>query len=58
MSKKPDERCSDKLGEIRLVARAEGYVMVRRRGCIPFVVSEKEWQKMLGTPVETPKVSP
>ncbi|TAN44063.1 MAG: hypothetical protein EPN26_17005 [Rhodospirillales bacterium] len=27
----------------RLVVSAEGYVMVRRKGGVPFVVSAKEW---------------
>jgi hypothetical protein len=29
-------------GEVRVMAIAEGYAMVRRRGCAPFVVSCKE----------------
>lgn len=28
--------------QVRVMARAEGYAMVRRKGCAPFVVSEKE----------------
>lgn len=28
--------------EVRVMARAEGYVMVRRPGAVPFVVHEKE----------------
>jgi hypothetical protein len=31
------ERC-----EVRVMARAEGYAMVRRPGCIPFAVREKD----------------
>jgi hypothetical protein len=27
---------------VRVMARAEGYVMVRRKGCAPYVVSERE----------------
>lgn len=27
---------------VRVMARAEGYAMVRNPGCMPFVVSEKE----------------
>mgnify|MGYP000535323914 CR=1 FL=1 len=27
---------------VRVMARAEGYAMVRFKGCMPFVVSEKE----------------
>lgn len=28
--------------QVRVMARAEGYAMVRRKGCLPFVVKEKE----------------
>lgn len=28
--------------EVRVMARAEGYAMVRRKGAAPFVVSEKQ----------------
>lgn len=28
--------------EVRVLARADGYVMVRRKGCIPVVVTERE----------------
>jgi hypothetical protein len=27
----------------RLMAAAEGYAMVRRPNCIPFVIDEREW---------------
>jgi hypothetical protein len=30
--------------EVRVMARAEGYAMVRNKGCMPFVVSEKHLQ--------------
>jgi hypothetical protein len=33
----------DKLNVLRLMARASGYVMVRRSGAKPFVLSEKDW---------------
>lgn len=32
---------------VRVMARAEGYAMVRRKGCAPFVVSEKELESRL-----------
>lgn len=32
--------------EVRVMVRAEGYAMVRRRGCAPFVVAEKELQPL------------
>jgi len=28
---------------IRLMALAEGYVMVRYEGCAPFIMTEKDW---------------
>lgn len=31
---------------IVLMARASGYVMVRKPGCMPFVMGEKEWLAM------------
>lgn len=36
----------DRHGRIRLVARAEGYVMARRPGCAPFVLTERKWDSM------------
>ncbi len=27
----------------KFMARADGYVMVRRKGCLPYVMSEKDW---------------
>lgn len=38
----PLER-EDRYGKFRLMAVAEGYVMARRHGCPPFVVSIDEW---------------
>jgi hypothetical protein len=29
-----------------LMARASGYVMVRKPGCVPFVMGEKDWLSM------------
>lgn len=29
----------DDIGDIRIMAFAEGYVMARRRGCMPFLLS-------------------
>ncbi len=31
----------DTTSEVRVMARGEGYAMVRHKGCFPFVVSEK-----------------
>lgn len=33
---------ADDKRKVRVMARAEGYAMVRRPGCAPYVVSEKE----------------
>ena len=30
-------------GRVRYMAHADGYVMARRPGCIPFVVAQREW---------------
>tara|TARA_R110000744_G_scaffold300691_1_gene409826 strand:+ start:52 stop:216 length:165 start_codon:yes stop_codon:yes gene_type:complete len=40
----------DEAGEVRVMARADGYAMVRRKGCMPFAVSEKDL-----SPKERPK---
>lgn len=39
-----DGKWKDVVGEhrVRVMARAEGYAMVRNPNCMPFVVSEKE----------------
>lgn len=36
--------------EIKYVTSAEGYVMARNKGCIPFVLSIKEWNAL---PIKT-----
>lgn len=33
-------------GRVRLMVRSGGYVMVRRPGAMPFVLTEKEWARM------------
>lgn len=40
---KRGDRTIDEHGEIRVMAVADGYVMVRRPGCLPFVLSVKEF---------------
>lgn len=37
---------SDEYGPMRLMAYAEGYVMARRKGGAPFIVSAKEWREI------------
>lgn len=34
------------LSRVRLMARSAGYLMVRRPGCIPFVMTEEQWAKL------------
>lgn len=33
-------------GPVRFMTRSGGYVMARRPGCVPFVLSEKEWMAL------------
>lgn len=33
-------------GKIKLMAVADGYCMVRKPGCLPYVMSVKEWQRL------------
>ena len=33
----------DEHGRIRFMTRSDGYVMVRRPHCMPFVLAEKKW---------------
>lgn len=35
--------------EVRIMAKAEGYVMVRRKGASPFIITENDW--LAGEPV-------
>ena len=34
------------LPKIKYLAHAKGYVMARRPGCMPFVITEKQWLEM------------
>lgn len=43
---KAGERRTDKLGPIRCMADAQNYVMVRRPGCMPFVLARRDWLKL------------
>lgn len=38
------ERRNYEGGPICFMAKADGYVMVRRPGCTPFILSAKEWE--------------
>jgi hypothetical protein len=51
--KKTTERRFDCHGEIRLMARADGHVMVRRPRCMPFVLTEKQWHNLRTEPGAT-----
>jgi hypothetical protein len=33
-------------GVLRLMARADGWVMCRRPGCIPFTMTERQWNEL------------
>jgi len=33
-------------GVLRLMARADGYVMCRRPGCVPFIMTERQWNEL------------
>jgi hypothetical protein len=39
----PGDRISDAHGEMRCMACVDGYVMARRKGCVPFVMPEDQW---------------
>jgi hypothetical protein len=49
--KRAEEYRYDKHGRMKLMARVDGWVMCRRRGCVPFVRSEKEWAAMSPEPI-------
>lgn len=36
----------DQHGDIKFMAEADGYVMCRRPGCMPFVLSKKSWEAL------------
>lgn len=46
------ERRFDRYGELRLMVEAGGYVMVRRKGAMPFVISWREWAELPHESVE------
>lgn len=37
----------DDHGKLRLMARAENYVMVRRPHCLPFVMDAHKWRELV-----------
>jgi hypothetical protein len=45
------ERRYDQYGEFRLMVEAEGYVMFRRHGAGPHVMSRKAWDALSMTPI-------
>lgn len=46
MAKRETETRYDRYGPLRLMTRAEGYVMFRRPHAIPYCMTEKEWQEL------------
>lgn len=51
---KLSERRYDLNGELRLMAKADGYVMVRHPGAMPFVLPLKVWDRLPTTKPEPP----
>lgn len=43
-------RRHDGISELRLMAEAEGYVMIRRKGATPFLKTTKWWLSLSETP--------
>ena len=46
MSRRNGERRRDRYGELRELARAEGYVMFRRPGAKAYCMSVEEWESL------------
>jgi len=40
----------DRKGPIRKMAEADGYAMVRRPGCAPWVMDIKQWNSLWSSP--------
>ena len=47
-----DEVVYDKIGKIVLMAKSGGDVMVRRPGCMPFVMKKRHYYMLPRTPAE------
>lgn len=52
MSKRNGERRYDCYGEFRLMAEAEGYVLVRRKGAMAAMMTRKDWDNLAKTEAE------
>lgn len=50
---KDAERRYDRFGQFRILARVEGAVICRRKGCSVVVMSEREWQELVDYPVSS-----
>ncbi len=48
---KDAERRYDRFGQFRIMARIEGYVVCRRKGAAPVVMSEREWHDLAEHPI-------
>ncbi len=55
MARRAAEERYDHIGPVRLMAKADGYRMVRRPGCAPYVLTDAEWA---GLYMDPPKPSP
>lgn len=49
---------TDRIGEMRLIAAADGYAMIRRPGSVPIVMPLAEWEAMPLMPVPSPVKRP
>lgn len=48
---KKAERRYDRFGQFRILARIEGAVICRRKGCQVVTMSEREWQALAEHPI-------
>lgn len=52
MPKPKPERRYDRYGGMRLMAEAGGYVMMRRDGCMPGLMTRNEWDALSRVPLD------
>lgn len=53
MKRTSENQRYDALGPIRIMAEAEGYMMVRRPGRAPFVLEKRDWNSLSKEPNPT-----
>lgn len=54
LAPKRDDEFADEHGTIRCMGVIDGYVMCRRPGCMPIVMSVKDWAKKAVNSVQLP----